>query len=316
MSLKSSFLYHRRLLRKIFVKFAFGWFAFFLLISLWKFKFSASQSIKLKPDLTFATVISLDNEIKSQITVLSLNSLMKIVTPKNVFVFVDNFDQCPVIKKLIPREFNCLEVPCKRLLFSKPSIDCIFQTLVDFATTDVVSFVNGDIILNRRAKDVVALAVQQYSEFLIVGQRTSIDISGDVHVPQSIENLENEIYSKKMYTDGIFAIDYFIFTKKSWDRIYLPQFLIGSWRWDNFLLGQFMKHNIDSIDATKVIKAVHFKPLRQDKNHSSRIGAPFNRKLYEYHTNCKNIYCIKKITDCSSTADFHLKYGKKTIVIK
>lgn len=61
----------------------------------------------------------------------------------------------------------------------------------------------------------------------------------------------------------------------------MPAFLVGVYRWDNWLLSEIiLRTNITLIDVTESVLAIHQQPREEpgakSQNHSARLGAVYN----------------------------------------
>lgn len=69
-------------------------------------------------------------------------------------------------------------------------------------------------------------------------------------------------------------MDYFIHTKNLWNIIQMPDFVVGVFRWDTYLMSEAVRSPlVDVIDATEAIYAVHMWGKDREIEHSKR---PFN----------------------------------------
>lgn len=160
-------------------------------------------------------------------------------------------------------------------------MDCIFDLLFDLSKTEIVGFVNGDILVFDSFPTAVTLVAREFPEFLVVGRRHR----GDNELMRfDEENLWRyaEIHAKTLPLDHGYAIDYFVSRKDVYDRSLrgsIPPFVIGAWRWDNVLLSFFFKHtNVTVADITYAAPVLH-QLSGVGAAHVSRRGANYNDEL-------------------------------------
>jgi hypothetical protein len=90
----------------------------------------------------------------------------------------------------------------------------------------------------------------------------------------------------------------------------LPEFLIGTWRWDNTLLALLMAQSFDVVDGTSVVTAIHQGVNSAQKaDHTLRIGAEYNDKLAAA--------CMRKayILGRVNAADFELQMRHSNLAL-
>jgi hypothetical protein len=96
---------------------------------------------------------------------------------------------------------------------------------------------------------------------------------------------ESEILSYAQYNGNPhpdYGLDYFVFSKSEMkEKIpVFPPFIAGAWRWDNWLLGEYLRRNISpTVDLSKTVTAIHQQSWRGNKPHEKRAGAIFNDEL-------------------------------------
>ena len=79
-----------------------------------------------------------------------------------------------------------------------------------------------------------------------------------------------------------YGLDYFVFTKSHMKSAIpeFPPFIAGAWRWDNWLLGEYLRRKIaPTIDLSNTVTAVHQQSWVGNKPHEQRAGAVFNDEL-------------------------------------
>jgi len=172
---------------------------------------------------------------------------------------------------------------CIDPVYGVPTMECIFDILFTRANTEIVGFVNGDILLFNSFAKAVASSATSSDEFVMTGRR---------HRGQGFQmNLDDfqawryaETHTKTLPLDHGYAIDYFV-TRKDTYIAYLqqklPPFVIGAWRWDNILMYFIYKFtSVTVIDATLVAPVMHqYENSTVQRDHHDRRGARFNDEL-------------------------------------
>lgn len=134
-----------------------------------------------------------------------------------------------------------------------PLISAIFARGGAAARTELLAYVNSDIVLMSDFTDAVAQVAARVSPFLMVGQRRGIrcDAALDFDGPWDVQLRRLVLESDASYP----GIDYFVFTKDLWGEI--PPFALGRAYWDNWPLYAARQRRAVVVDATPVVLAVH-----------------------------------------------------------
>ena len=137
-----------------------------------------------------------------------------------------------------------------------PLVSDLFEQAQRAARSDILAYVNSDIILMSDFVSAVAEVTRSMDRFLMVGQRWGINIRElwDFGTPNWESKLQEEVH--RYGTLGAkAAIDYFVFFRGLFDPI--PPFAIGRMGWDNWLISRARKQSASVIDATARVMAVH-----------------------------------------------------------
>jgi len=137
-----------------------------------------------------------------------------------------------------------------------PLLSDLFDIAQKRAKYNILAYVNADIILPKNLLSEIHLLDNKFNRFLMVGHRWDMDIDKIIDFNTKIEQIKfwNSIKknSKKHACTGI---DYFIFKKGMYQK--LPEFVIGRWGWDNWLIWKARRHMVPVIDGSKNIIAIH-----------------------------------------------------------
>lgn len=139
--------------------------------------------------------------------------------------------------------------------FGTPLASDIFEKAQVLARTDLVCYVNADILLFGDFMEAVRLASRLPGPFLLAGQRWDLDIRESLDFGVA----EVAALKSRARTEGVLhppcAIDYFVFPRGFLDR--LPSFSIGRMRWDNWLIRESIRRGGILVDATHSVVAIH-----------------------------------------------------------
>lgn len=156
-----------------------------------------------------------------------------------------------------------------------PLVNSVFRLGVREAVTDVVAYVNADIILLddfRRAVKAVAGAIP--GPFMMVGRRT--DLVWDT--PLDMRAGWDVLFRQHVGNEGTLhqpaGIDYFVFRRNT--LFMIPPFALGRFRWDNWLVWKALTEGWSVVDATADVLAVHqdhgYEHTRQGNKHDAYNG--------------------------------------------
>jgi len=186
-----------------------------------------------------------------------------------------------------------------------PLLSDLFDIAQKRAKYNILAYVNADIILPQNLLIEIDLLDNKFNRFLMVGHRWDMDVDQFIDF--------NKVVKRKIFWSSIkenskkhecTGIDYFIFKKGMFPK--LPEFVVGRWGWDNWLIWKARRHMVPVIDCSKNIIAIH-------QNHG-----------YKYH-NISSIEDSKKGPEAKSNIKLmnnkhlnildstHLLSGKKII---
>jgi hypothetical protein len=136
-------------------------------------------------------------------------------------------------------------------------LDYMFGKAQAIARHDVVCYVNCDIILTVDFRRAVERVRAKYRRFLMVGHRwdTPITRPVDYSDPCWAEKVRSLALSTNDQRNEWF-IDYFAFSSGAYGGDF-PPFVIGTVRWDNWLIWKALNSRIPVIDASAVVVAIH-----------------------------------------------------------
>ena len=215
----------------------------------------------------------------SQAVLNSLKSFVRAVGSRQVIIFVDKQEFC-VKRPSYLRKCTCVNLKvCADPVYQVPTMDCILQLLFSMARTEIVSFINGDILIFDSFAPSVALAADLAADFFMTGRRHAG--TAPVVLDDAFNWRNVELHSETLPLEHGYAVDYFVCRKATAKRVVnsFQTFVVGAWRWDNVFLSAIYKYtNATVMDATFSAPVLH-QLSHAKKNHASRRGAQYNDQL-------------------------------------
>jgi SAM-dependent methyltransferase len=156
----------------------------------------------------------------------------------------------------ICEEFGLRHVPDIRCNeWGTPLLDDIFLKAQELADTEVLCYVNADIMLFDIVQ-AAAQALKKFDAFLLVGHRLNYDVTTEPdfsHPDRTATFIKEALENSIMYAPT--AMDYFAFTPGLWENI--PPFALGRMVWDTWLLNDNLRARRPVIDCTGFVTAIH-----------------------------------------------------------
>ena len=149
-----------------------------------------------------------------------------------------------------------------------PLLRSIFSTADAIAASDIICYVNSDILLFEDFDVGVEHLLLQIGDkpFLATGRRWNVDIQSELEEKQLHKAVE------KCSRGSFCAMDYFIFRKGFFSQ--MPPFLLGRIAWDNWAALNALDQKIPFIDLSDVVRVYH-------QNHSYAHRTSDGRVLKE-----------------------------------
>ena len=146
-------------------------------------------------------------------------------------------------------EFELESIPdVPRNEFGTPLLDSVFGLAEQRARSELLCYVNSDIVFPADFTHWVRRVVEAHRRFLIVGRTWNVDVA---------EELDRDIeIDRRSATDrGPLAMDYFVFRRGTLGR--LPPFAVGRPAWDNWMIYRARSRRIPVVDATQSALVIH-----------------------------------------------------------
>ena len=168
------------------------------------------------------------------------------------------------------------------------------------AKFDILLLVNADIILPNKFIDIIQILKNRKKKFLAIGHRWDMDVDEYINFSDLIESKKfwskaNEISKQHACT----GIDYFIFKKGTLKS--LPDFAIGRFGWDNWILWSVRRRLIPLIDLSAEIKVIHQnhiykKHFKTDIERNNKLGEQKGLNILDANYLFKNGKITKNIS--------------------
>lgn len=139
--------------------------------------------------------------------------------------------------------------------FGTPLLSDLFAQAHQRSDSPLLGYVNADIVLLDDFVAAVRRLRRQRKRFLMVGQRTDLDITE----PFDPAGAWRRLLLERAETQGRLRpppwIDYFIFRRGMWGA--MPPFAVGRTAFDNWLIYRARQLKIPVVDATPAVTAIH-----------------------------------------------------------
>lgn len=175
------------------------------------------------------------------------------------------------------KQFGCIHVPDIRCNKDGiPYVGDAFRLAFQLATNDVLCYANADIIFIQDFITAIDVVVQSLDQpFLIVGQRWDISIPKPL---KFMDNWQRQLQARaerhgNLHSAG--AIDYFIYSRGA--IVDMPDFLVGSPKWDNWLVKDAENRGLQIVSATEAITCIH----QRHRHMWPAEGIQYNRRLWQ-----------------------------------
>ena len=162
-----------------------------------------------------------------------------------------------------------------------PLLSDIFSLARNSSDSDLLAYVNADIILFQDFLDTAKAVLQMGKEFLLVGQRWDLDIQNSLDFSQGWQQrLRTDLQTRgRRHPAG--GSDYFIYPRACFQT--LPDFAIGRSGWDNWMFYEARYRGWKLINCTDAIDIVHqdhdYAHLPNGKSHYRLPESEYNVEL-------------------------------------
>ena len=197
-----------------------------------------------------------------------------------IVLLIDDDSGCEHASRISPK-ITCRKHSCVHPMYGKPTMACLYAMGEALARYDTLMYTNPDIVYSG-VQDTVRTAKERLGQFTIVGRRVGIGAE-PLCLQRKISDYKQliELGHRIGRPDpNGWAMDYFIYTRNSLPVGAMPPFLVGVWRWDNWLLGEVVRlGKVHVIDASATIAATHLGCT--STAHNNRFGANYSNMLWK-----------------------------------
>lgn len=168
--------------------------------------------------------------------------------------------------KEFAEENNCKYFPNIEKKDGRPLISSIFKHGQELASNSFCCWINSDIILMNDFAGIIEQIKRALVQnlFIVVGERVSLNIFNEIDLKEDTEKIY-KLAIEKGASDGLWAIDYFLFPKGMYNNV--PPFVIGCSSYDNWLIWYCKNNHIPIINTSNVMLCIH-----QNHDHLSKGG--------------------------------------------
>jgi len=183
----------------------------------------------------------------------TLGSWTRLVPSPEIILFCDDPGVAEAAK-----QFGCTHIPdieCNER--GIPYVSHVFRLASQMAANDVLCYANADIIFMQDFITAVEAVTENFHDepFLIIGQRWNVSVPGPIDFTEGWQQRLRVRARQRSGKISMSAIDYFVYSRGA--IIDLPDFLVGSPKWDNWLVKDAEKRGVQVISATEAITCIH-----------------------------------------------------------
>lgn len=199
----------------------------------------------------------------------ALNSWTRLKPRPEIWLFCDD----PGIKDAAKR-FGCKYVPDIERHLGVPLIGRAFEQAQQATGNKLLCYLNADIILMQDAVEAFQKVAAQFSKrFLVIGRKWDIDLKEPLDFSVGWQDALRRKVRREGKLHEPTGLDFFAFRRGTIPK--LPQFIVGSPRWDTWILETALKRKTPVVDASRAIYCVHQHFRRpwpaEGKSHNWRV---------------------------------------------
>jgi hypothetical protein len=200
------------------------------------------------------TLFTIPKPFSGQIGVIQRNALeswLQLVSGSDVVLFGDEEGMAEVAADLGLRH-----VPeVARNEMGTPLVNDVFERAQQIAASELLAYVNTDIILMSDFVAGVRNVTSLRRPFLLVGRRWDLDVDRPISLVAGWDqDLRNRV-AEEGELHAFTGLDYFVFRRGLWPEI--PPFAVGRTIWDEWLVDRARRSGALLIDGTPAITIVH-----------------------------------------------------------
>lgn len=161
-----------------------------------------------------------------------------------------------------------------------PLVNSIFAAARQAAESDVLLYINADVMLVPAVLDQIRRTMQRFPRFLMVGQRWDFGLESEWDFNPGWDSRLEQVVRQEGRLHPPAGSDYFIFPPACFTDI--PPFAIGRAGWDNWMIYEGRRRGWPVIDASQAVFVVH-----QDHDYAHLPGGQTHHHLPETYENVR-----------------------------
>jgi hypothetical protein len=205
------------------------------------------------------TIFSMPKAFRGHIGTIQRNALkswMRLRPEPEIVLFGNDEGTAEAAREAGARHIR--EVACNA--HGSPLLSDVFRQAGSCANSELLCYVNADILLPGEFARAVELTQKQFAKFLMIAKRINVD------VPESLEfeaGWETKLKARYGATSGDYtAIDVFVFGRGAYAQ--MPGFAVGRLWFDQWLIKAALQQKLPVVDASMVAPVLH---QNHDYNH-------------------------------------------------
>jgi len=169
--------------------------------------------------------------------------------------------------------------PVTRNERGRPRLDWVFQTMHERTNTNILGYVNSDIIILPGLAESIAAIGQELGQFLAVARRWNVSFPHIIDFGPQWAQEVRDFVTKHGTLYSLYAIDLFVFSRGVCAD--LPPFALGSDCWDNYLVMCARRKGYPVVDITPSVMLIHQDhPLGPFGSQEQRRRSPESRRNF------------------------------------
>jgi len=176
------------------------------------------------------------------------------------------------------RLLGCRHVPnIERNSYGTPLITNAFAVAQKISTTDVICFVNADIVLMQDFVTSLSIASCKFDRFLMVGRRWDLPHGTSIKFFPGWQQSLRKVVHSRGNRHAVGSSDYFGLRKGLYRE--MPPLAVGRHGCDNYLISRAVNIGANVVDATLDVMAVHQDAAISARRYSNKEDDS-NRDIY------------------------------------
>ena len=159
--------------------------------------------------------------------------------------------------KEVAKQINGIYVPnVKKSPKGVPLLSDLFRIANKISINNFLVFINADILLPHNFLKILSAIKLNKKRFLMIGHRWDLDVKNKINFDITKKDKTYwPLMVKKATKHASSGIDYFVFTKNLFKN--LPDFAVGRFGYDNWLIWHARRRLIPVIDISNQVKVIH-----------------------------------------------------------